>query len=220
MQIENDNFILEFNEKDKELAEQVAGVLDKKYREIMEWFELKSLPKKTLIKIYDDREKYKANIMPWLEENGERWHDWMIGDTFDGNINLLNLEKCREVKEHADMDMQDFLTTPIHEFVHICHRAIIDDEYVTWFMEGLATQLAEQGYYTISHIPYTAEQLLDDFKELKHSYQIVYTLMGYMLEHNSHEQMLEYARHPSTVDLEQLIQDINAELENKQSLQK
>ena len=215
MQIENENFILEFSENDKALAEQVANVLDTKYREIMKWFELKTLPKKTLIKIYDDREEYKKHLIPWLEKNGERWHDWMIADTYDGNINMLNIEKCREVDDHSDMDMQDFLTTPIHEFVHICHRAVLEDDFDTWFMEGLATQLAEQGYYTLSHIPYTAEQILGEFKELDHSYSVAYTLMGYMLEHNSHEQMLEYAKHPITVDLEQLIKDTNASLEQQ-----
>ena len=215
MQIENENFILEFSENDKALAEQVANVLDTKYREIMKWFELESLPKKTVIKIYDDREEYKKHIIPWLEKNGERWQDWMKADTYDGNINMLHIEKCREVDDHSDMDMQDFLTTPIHEFVHICHRAVLEDDFDTWFMEGLATQLAKQDYYPVSNIPYTAEQILGEFDELNHSYQIAYALMGYMLEHNLHVQMLEYAKHPTTVDLEQLIKDTNASLEQQ-----
>ena len=109
MQIENENFILEFNENDKVLAEQIASVLDTKYREIMKWFELESLPKKTLIKIYDDREEYKKHIIPWLEKNGERWHDWMIGDTYDGNIIMLHIEKCREVHEHSNISMDKYL---------------------------------------------------------------------------------------------------------------
>ncbi len=220
MLIENENFILEFSDNDKALAERVANVLDTKYREIMKWFELESLPKKTLIKIYDDREEYKKHLIPWLEKNGECWKDWMKADTCDGNINMLNIEKCREVKEHSNISMDKFLKTPIHEFVHICHNSIIKEDCIDWFMEGLATQLAKQDYNPVSNIPYTAKQILEEFIELKHSYQIAYALMGYMLEHNSHEQMLEYVKHPSSVDLEQLIKDTNVELENKQILQK
>ncbi len=44
--IENKNFILQFDEKDKDLANQVQAVLDKEYSRILKWFDLESLPKR------------------------------------------------------------------------------------------------------------------------------------------------------------------------------
>lgn len=216
--IENKNFILQFDEKDKDLANQVQAVLDKEYSRILKWFDLESLPKKTLIKIYNNKEEYKQNLIPWLEKEGAQYHDWMIADTYDGNINMLSLDLCRQTEAHNDITLDEFLITPIHEFVHVCHRNIIQEKNLSWFSEGLATQLAGQDYYKTNHIPYTAKELQQNFKNLDGAYCVAYTLVGRLLGKYSHSEMLEFAKKPSKVNLQELIDETNSCLSKENEL--
>lgn len=62
------------------------------------------------------------------------------------------------------------------------------------------------------------EKVQENFKELNRSYCMAYTLMGHMLEKYSHSEMLEFAKKPSKVDLQELINETNSCLSNENDL--
>ena len=77
MKIENDTFIINFAESDFEFANTVASVLDLHKKRIMDFFGIKTVPQKIVIKIYNNLQEYKKmlyafNCMKWGRLDGER----------------------------------------------------------------------------------------------------------------------------------------------------
>lgn len=48
----------------------------------MKFFDLQTLSKKMIVKIYYSVEDYKQHLVPYLEESGRKYYEWMIADTF------------------------------------------------------------------------------------------------------------------------------------------
>ena len=116
MLLEKKNFIIDYDENIF-YASEVVNYLESKINSIMAFFELNSLNKKRKIVIYSDLELYKKHI-----EQFYAYHDYMCADTNDGNINLLSIEEARKTHEHANMTLNEFKSTIVHEFVHICQQ--------------------------------------------------------------------------------------------------
>lgn len=126
----------------------------------------------------------------------------MIGDTYDGNINLLSLERCREADGHGDIDPLEYEKLILHEFVHICQQQINPDARgVIWFWEALAMNLSGQTAEDIE-ISVTASELSDNYTALNGCYAISCKLGKYMLSHYSHDRIMEFVRFPERLPAE------------------
>lgn len=115
MQYENERFIVFYNHNDENI-QQLIATLESKFKEIMNFFGLENISRKVIVKIYYLIDDYKKHLIPYLEEMGEIYHDWMIADTMDDNINMLELNLCRELSSHRNETIEDQMQNILHEF--------------------------------------------------------------------------------------------------------
>lgn len=204
MNLEKNNFIIEYNENLKYIPE-IVEYLENRMNEIMSFFELNSFNKKIKIIVYNKLELYKEHIEQFFE-----YHDYMCADTNDGNINILSLEAAHETKTHANMTLDEMKKVILHEFVHICQQEkevehILDD--VIWFWEGLATNLGNPDEYEVVQFDDATNYDINEFFCASNNYPIAFTIGKYMLENYSHAEILDYIKFPSKLlnDSEQIL---------------
>ena len=191
MTITTNNFSITFSPLDKELAELVSRTLGENMSRITRFFGLDGIEHIQNIKIYSSIEEYQAHV-----ENFTEYFGWMIGDTYDGNINLLSLERCRETEGHGDIDEGEYEKLILHEFVHICQQQINPDASgVIWFWEALAMNLSGQTAEDIE-INCTVRELSENYIALPCSYALSFKLGKYMLSNYSHDRIMEFVRFP------------------------
>ncbi len=187
----SDKFILEYDEGINYIDDLVS-ILEQKGTGIMDFFELREIKNKKKIKIWGNVSDYKR----YLENYVSKYYDWMIADTYDGNINMLAIEECRKTKSHSDITMEEFSRNIVHEFVHFCQQQINpDSENVEWFWEALATNLGNP-FDHVTSIQYDKSALMYNFDSLSFNYEIAYTIGRYLLKNYSHKQILEYVKSP------------------------
>ena len=185
------NFIVECNKQLDYLDDLEKKLLEESSR-ILNFFELKGLKKQKKIKIWTDREKYQK----YLEQYVPKYYEWMCADTHDGNINILSIEECKKTKAHEDMTLEEVLRIITHEFVHSCQQEINSDaEYVEWFWEALATNLANPFDYVVS-MQCEDDDLIYHLNDVPYSYQICFTIGKFMLENYSHKEIMDYIKNP------------------------
>ena len=194
MKIELNNFIIEYD-KEINYMPNIISALENDTAEILDFFELKKLSKKKKVVIYTDREKYKEYLIPYVKE----FKEWMCGDTYDGNINLLEISEARKSKEHKNMDIDEFIKCILHEFVHSCEQELNHKEGIIWYWEALATNLSGQDYTPISLIDCDFKKLKSDFNNTPRGYNYSYTIGKYMLENYSKDKLLEYIKNPDSL---------------------
>ena len=138
----NNNYIIKYNECDKDYIDDLINYIDKEYSKILEFFGIDKLKKKLIISIYDDINKYK-------EYRFNNISDTSVGnmDVSDNNyyINVLSYKEYIKRKGHEEKSIDDYFKLIIHEFIHV-----VNDEYGTlhksliWIREGLAIYLSHQ----------------------------------------------------------------------------
>ena len=190
MKIELNNFIIEYD-KEINYMSDIVSTLENNTVEILDFFELEKLSKKKTVVVFADREKYKEHLLPFVKE----FKEWMCADTYDGNINLLEISEAKKSKEHANMDMNEFVKCILHEFVHSCQQEWNSNSNGTaWYWEALATNLSGQDYTPVSLDNCDFEKLKSDFNGTKNGYSYSYTIGKYMLENYSKDKLLEYVK--------------------------
>ncbi len=211
---EGEQFTLFCDSKCKAECIRLCTLLEQRMAEIMQFFQLKKLSEKPAIYMTSERLVFRSHVEEIAKRyEGVEYFDWMIADTYDGDINILSLEACRESGAHRCMSQEEHDKVIIHEFVHICqrhcfHRAIEQDKFCGWFWEALATNLSGQEYIDVA-MDCTVEQLLKEFPNMSNSYAQAYHIGKYMLLHMEHEKILEYVYFP-----EKLVEDIKGILED------
>ena len=184
-------FIVEYD-KNIDYIDDLTFTLEKEMQRILNFFEISRLSEKKKIKIWDNREAYQL----YLEQYVPQYYDWMIADTYDGNINMLSIEGCKKTKTHSDITMELFLQNIIHEFVHSCQQEINNDATnVEWFWEALATNLGNP-FDHVTSIQYSKKELMYNFDSLSYNYSTAYTIGKFILEKIPHAQILEYVKNP------------------------
>ena len=195
MKIELSNFIIECYQ-DISYMPNIIATLENNTIEILDFFELGKLSQKKKVVIFTDREKYKKHLLPFVKE----YKEWMCADTYDGNINLLEISETRKSKEHENMDMDEFIKCILHEFVHSCQQELNpNSEGVAWYWEALATNLSNQDYSVVSLENCDFKKLKSYFDDTENGYSYAYTLGKYMLENYSKDRLLEYVKNPNSL---------------------
>lgn len=185
---ETENFIIEYD--DIVYIDKIVEKLEKEMRRILDFFELNNLSKKKKVKIWNNILEYQKH----LEKYVPKYYEWMIADTYDGNINVLSIEQCKKTKSHFDIELEKFLKNIIHEFVHSCQQEInSNSKNVEWFWEALATNLGNP-FDHVTSIQCAKEDLMNDFNSLFNNYNTAYTIGKYMIEKLSHNKILEYVK--------------------------
>lgn len=193
MKIELSNFIIEYD-KDINYIEDIILTLENNTYDILNFFELAQLSQKKRVIIFTDRGKYKKHMLQYVNE----FKDWMCADTYDGNINLLEISEARKSKEHKDMNLDIFTKCILHEFVHLCQQELnSNSEGTGWFWEALATNLSGQDYNLISLENCDFNRLQEDFNNTQNGYSYSFTLGKFMLENYSKDKLLEYIKNPN-----------------------
>lgn len=195
MTLELNDFIIEYD-REIDYIDIIISTLENKVKDILDFFELEKLSKKKRVIIYTDRDKYKEYLTPYVGE----FKEWMCADTYDGNINLLEINETRKSEEHKDMTIDEFTKCILHEFVHSCQQEINSNSNgIAWFWEALATNLSGQDYEEVSLSDCNFEMFQRNFNGTPYSYSYAYTIGKYMLDNYPKEKLLEYIKNPSTL---------------------
>ena len=193
MKIENDNFVITWSEKsDENLARDILDKLNNKTNQFSEFFDLKKIPQKVTIQIYDNYESFKNYV---VERMGS-CEKYVCAYAGKGGIHLLNIECCRVNTTHKNIAESDVVASIEHELAHIYFDSFLEEqnpgvECPIFIHEGIATQLAEQKYYQRDKILCKASDLLTNFYNKKGNYANAYTLMGYMMKKYPHNELLD-----------------------------
>ena len=228
MQIENDCLKIDFGETDKQTAQAMVAEIDSKKSSLFDFFGITKLSNKLHITLYDDFDKFVDLINESFVRQAEfykkqgidrpprKWDEYIVAKAGNGEIDMLNIELCRNKTAHKNTDLQDFLQVAVHEFVHICHGEIITKSPLpNYLLEGIATQLSGQKYYQLAKIDCTAEDLLHNFDDMNKSYHVAYTLMGFMREKFSHAELLDILSGEKKPNIDKLITQANEYLQQK-----
>lgn len=201
-----EKFIVYFDLKDQYLINLLVRTLQEKLERILQFFGIDKLSTQTNIYIYSDKEKYFKHVSKYIDN----YQEWMIGDTYDGNINMLSFGELQKIKAHKEMSLTDYTKVVVHELVHICQQEVNPNAYgCEWFWEALATNLSEQTMFE-TIVDCTKEQLMFDYLNLQNGYQISYTVGKYILENYSHERLLSYIVNPEQLwnDTEMILSEV------------
>lgn len=193
IKIKLNNFIIEC---DKELSyiEDIILTLENNTYNILNFFELDKLSEIKKVIIFNKREKYKEHMLQFVPE----FKDWMCADTYDGNINLLEISEAKKSEEHKDMNLDEFTKCILHEFVHSCQQELNSNSGGnSWYWEALATNLSGQKYTEVSLSNCDFSKLQSDFYSVKNAYSYSFTIGKYMLENYSKNKLLEYIKNPN-----------------------
>ncbi|MCH5269749.1 MAG: hypothetical protein J1E83_03285 [Lachnospiraceae bacterium] len=199
-------FNIHYEPENKELVELLSGVLLAEINRIMKFFKLTELKSPKEIFLYAKTEEYAKHISRYVTQ----YQDWMVADTYDGNIHILSLDGCRSTNAHKKMEQDAYAKIIIHEFVHACQQEINPNAYgCQWFWEALATNLSGQVYADIP-VLCDKEQLMFYYESLPDQYPISYHIGKYMLEKYSHEKLLEYVYEPEKLreDVEEILRAV------------
>ena len=132
-------YTIHFAKEDFLVAEMLMNSLEENKKRIMAFFELHKLSEPKQIYVAPNRLDYQKH-MEELCEGQPGWHyqDWMVADTIDGDINILNLECYRATVAHKNMDIEAYKKVVVHEFVHSCQQQINNKAYgVGWYWDGI-----------------------------------------------------------------------------------
>ena len=199
MKKEINNFIISSN-KEISYIEEIIEYLDDCSNYILKFFGLEEIPNKVNVVIWDDIDKYREHIEKYYE-----YKSYMIADTNDGNINLLDVDVARKYTEHINLDIKRLKTTICHEFIHICQQHLeVEhlDEDIYWFWEALATNLGNPDNFNVINLDISPKEL-QDFNNVKNNYNIAFTIGKYMLSNIPHDTLIEYIKYPSKLKLDE-----------------
>lgn len=191
-------FEIEYNENDSEYIDNLINYLKENYKKIMEFFEIKNYDKNIKIKIWDSKESYRDYFNKKYKKYGynKTVAPWEVGRTHIDEyprIDLILYKESLECQGHQNDTIDNYIQMVLHEFVHVCHFIYNKETTnVTWFSEGLATNLSHQSVYINN--PLTLDASLDEITNGKVFYQNYYAMVNYLLNNYSREEILELVK--------------------------
>ncbi len=199
MKKELENFIIE-SDVQLDYFNDVVDHIEKNERRILDFFKLEKLPNKVKILILS-YEPFKEFI---ISKYGEIL-SYICGDSNSSThtIRILNVDDQVKYTTHKDADVEKIQDTALHEIVHQCHHIYITDytgyKQTTWFSEGLATNISNQKYEIQDLNQCNFDELKTDFRHYKGNYRYAYTIVNYVLNNYSDEEIEKLYKNPTYV---------------------
>jgi len=193
MKIELDNFIIESDIELDYFNDVVNHIIENEKR-IFNFFKLEKLPNK--VKIYIISYKPFKDFV--ISKYGEIM-DYVSGDSDSktNTIRILNIADQIKYTTHKDANVDKIKGTALHEIVHQCHHVYHNDyRQTTWFSEGLATNISNQDYTIKNLEECDFDKLRSDFRHYKGAYSFSYTLVNYILNNYSEEEISNLYTNP------------------------
>ena len=190
---ELDNFVIESN-LELDYFFEVVNYIKEKEKNILEFFDLDKLPNKVTILILS----YKP-FKNWIVSKYGEILDYISGDSDSETncIRLLNIEDQKKYTRHKNADVDDIKKTVVHEIVHQCHHLYHKDyRQITWFSEGLAKNLANQGNKPVNLDDCDFIQLKNDFRHYEGNYGYASIIVNYILNNYSKEEIKKFYSDP------------------------
>ena len=182
MKKELENFIIE-SDIQLDYFEEVVEHIAENEKRILDFFKLERLPNKIKILILS----YKPFKEIIISKYGEILNYVRGNSSSETNtIIVLNIEDQIKYTIHKDADIKSLKDTVLHD-----HRQII------WFSEGLATNLANQNYIISDLNKCDFDKLKNDFSHYKGSYIYAYTIVNYVLNNYSNEEIEKLYKNPN-----------------------
>lgn len=199
MKRELENFIIE-SDVQLNYFDDVVDYIANNERRILVFFKLGKLPNRVKILILS-YEPFKEFI---ISKYGEIL-SYICGDSNSSThtIRILNVDDQIKYTTHKDADVEKIQDTALHEIVHQCHHIYITDytgyKQTTWFSEGLATNISNQKYEIQDLNQCNFDELKTDFRHYKGSYRYAYTIVNYVLNNYSDEEIEKLYKNPDYV---------------------
>ena len=193
MKVELDNFIIE-SDKQLDYFDEIVDHIKSNESKILSFFNLDKLPNKVNIKLVS-YEPFKEFI---ISKYGEIL-EYVCGDSDAKSytIRILNVDDQIKYTNHKDASVDQIKSTALHEIVHQCHHVFHNDyRRITWFLEGLATNLSNQKYEICSLDDCDFDMLRSDFRHYSNAYQFSYTLVNYILNNYSDDEIERLCKDP------------------------
>lgn len=194
MKKELENFIIE-SDIQLDYFEEVVEHIAENEKRILDFFKLERLPNKIKILILS----YKPFKEIIISKYGEILN-YVRGNSCSetNTIIVLNIEDQIKYTIHKDADIKSLKDTVLHEIVHQCHHVYHNDHrQIIWFSEGLATNLANQNYKISDLNKCDFDKLKNDFSHYKGSYIYAYTIVKYVLNNYSNEEIEKLYKNPN-----------------------
>lgn len=210
MRYEDEKFIIYYNECDKRYIELLVRTINERSPFICEFFDI-NYNKKIVIKLYDNLEKYKANIEDsFRRQNLDRkYENWMIANTEDGNINMQSLDLVKEQDDFKYYNEEIFCYNACHEFVHLCQQ-YLNSKNPGWFWELIATNIGNpENQHECNNI-FTLKDLNEKFDKID-GYGIVYKFGKYIFENYDGKTILNWIKNNEDFmkEIEGIIENYN-----------
>ena len=193
MKKELNNFVIESDIK-LDYFDEVVNYIIENEKIILDFFKLDRLPNKVniLILSYEPFKEFIASkygeILNYISGDS---------DSLTNTIRILNIDDQIKYTIHKNSNVERFKTTVLHEIVHQCHHVYHRDyRQVSWFSEGLATNLSNQNYSIKSLNECDFEELKNDFRHYHGNYNYAYTIVNYILNNYSEEEIEKLYRNP------------------------
>ncbi len=190
MIFENERFIIKYTESDVGYINDAIERVNEKYDEFMKFFGVDELPEKVEFVLYDDlnifREKMVADYGHVRETTVAHAHKCLV--------EILTLKERKKIMVHQNSTEDTILMTFAHELLHIFHAFYKGNNRSSWFAEGLAINLGSPRY-ELSLDDCSVTDLINNKGKSRH----FFTMVKYMLDNMSHENILEYAKNDDLV---------------------
>lgn len=189
MKKELENFIIE-SDIQLDYFNDIVEHIAKNEQRILDFFKLKKLPQKVKILILS-YEPFKEYI---VSKYGEIL-SYICGDSNSSTctIRILNVDDQIKYTTHKDADVERIKDIALHEIVHQCHHVYHTDytgyKQTTWFSEGLATNISNQKYEIQDLSQCDFDKLKSDFRHYKGGYSYAYTIVNYVLNNYSNDEI-------------------------------
>lgn len=193
-------FKIYYNACDKRYLNQLISILSQRIPSILEFFKLNN-NKKIIIKLYDNLEFYKNNLICSFEKEAEneskkqgkkifprKYQNWMIANTEDGNINMQSLDLVRMQDDYKDYTILEFCYDACHEFTHICQQRI-NSNSPGWFWEVLATYLGNPECQHEIKNDFSLNDLYENFDSID-GYGAAFKIGKYLFENYDNDFIL------------------------------
>ena len=202
MKKELENFIIE-SDIQLDYFNDVVDFIAKNERRILDFFKLEKLPNKVKILILS----YKPFKEFIISKYGEIL-SYIRGDSnfSTHTIRILNVDDQIKYTNHKDADVEQMKYTALHEIVHQCHHIYHTDytdytgyKQTIWFSEGLATNISNQKYGIQDLNQCDFDKLKSDFEHYNGQYRYAYTIVNYILNNYSNEEIEKLYKNPDYV---------------------